>query len=257
MDIIIHTYGRPTLDRQHTLRALLADGITPILVVQHREHLLYDWYKGPVHVLPSDIQKLAPTRDYLIHNDVWKKDHVVFLDDDLKFFTRREDDRTKFRDTKPGELRAMFDAIDGNLNIYPMVGIAPREGGNRNTEEFLHNTRIMRVLSFNRKYLRAKNVTFSPLVVMEDFHVNLQVLKSGADTRVLNNWCNNQVEGSDAPGGCSTYRTGIVQAQSAELLAQLHDPYVRVVQKSTKGAWGGGIRTDVIISWKKARQHAT
>jgi hypothetical protein len=73
---------------------------------------------------------------------------------------------------------------------------------------------------------------------------------------VLNNWCNNQAEGSSADGGCSTYRTPELQAQAARLLAELHAPYVKVVEKETKTAWGGGTRTDVMIQWKRARHNA-
>lgn len=255
MDVVIPTYGRPQLDRQHTLRALMAEGVLPILVVQHREHTQYSWYTGPVHVLPPAIQTVAPTRDYLIHAPVWTADHVVMLDDDLHFFARREDDRTKFRSLRPGELPRMLDQVDAMLGIHPHVGIAPREGGNRQTEHHLLNTRIMRVLGYNRPYLRQHNITFAPMPVMEDFHVSLQILKLGKDTLVLNNWCNNQAEGSDAAGGCSTYRTPALQADAAHLLAGLHQPYVKVVEKATKTAWGGGTRTDVTIQWKKARSH--
>jgi hypothetical protein len=256
MDVLIPTYGRPQQDRQHTLRALRAEGVLPVLVVQHREHTQYAWYDGPVHVLPPHIKTVAPTRDYLIHNDVWKERFVVMLDDDLHFFARRVDEPTKFRALVPGELRRMLDQIEGRLDLYPHVGIAPREGGNRNTEQVLRNTRIMRVLGYDRHYLRTHNITFAPMPVMEDFHVSLQILKSGKDTLVLNNWCNNQAEGSDAPGGCSSYRTMALQAEAARLLADLHKPYVSVVEKETKTAWGGGTRTDVVVYWKKARQHA-
>ena len=256
MDVIVHTYGRPQQSRQHTIRALMADGVLPILVVQAREQDQYAWYTGPVHVLPDHIRTLTPTRDYLIHQTgIWHKDNVVFLDDDLHFFVRREDDLTKFRAPQPGELQRMLTSIDHYLDRFPHVGIAPREGGNRNTESTLRNTRIMRVLGYRRSYLRQHNITFKPMIVMEDFHVNLQVLKSGADTLLLNMWCSNQAEGSDAPGGCSSYRNAEVQTASAYLLAELHAPYVRVVEKATKTAWGGGTRTDVVIAWKKARNH--
>lgn len=256
MDVVVPTYGRPQQSRQHTLNALMADGVLPVLVVQHREHKEYGWYSGPVHVLPPEIQTVAPTRDYLIHNPVWKARFVVMLDDDLHFFARRTDDPTKFRALAPFELRHMLTQIEGMLAVHPHVGIAPREGGNRNVEPHLINTRIMRVLGYDREYLRQQHITFDPMPVMEDFHVSLQILKSGRDIVVLNNWCSNQAEGSNATGGCSTYRTAQLQTAAAHKLAHLHEPYVRVVSKETKTAWGGGTRTDVVISWKKARNHA-
>lgn len=249
MQIIIHTLGRSKFELQHTLQTLLECEILPTLVVQEHEADEYQWYEGPVYILPPRIKRLAETRDYIIH-DMPGPDHVVFLDDDLRFAARREDDRTKFRPASQADIHAMFKMIDHQLDCYAMVGIGAREGGNRNTEEFLYNTRIMRVLGFSRNYLKKHHITFSPLVVMEDFHVNLQILRTGAPTCVCNMWVSDQVGGSDAPGGCSAYRTAEVQTESAHLLASRHPGFVKVVKK--KGWQGQGERTDVIIQWKQA-----
>lgn len=257
MDIIIHTHKRASWSQQHTLKALLEDGIKPILLVQESQVSDYTklGYEGQLMALPPHINKLTPTRDWIIHDMPSDEGHVVFLDDDLHFAVRREDDRTKFRQPKKGDLRKMMEEINFQLASYPMVGIGAREGGNRVTEQFVYNTRIMRVLGFRRSYLQRRGITFSPLEVMEDFHVNLQILRSGADTCVCNDWVSNQAGGSNAPGGCSEYRTDTVQSASAHLLAQRHPGFVRVVQKATKTAWGGGTRTDVIVSWKQARKN--
>jgi hypothetical protein len=252
MDILVHTYGRADKARQTTVNELMADGITPTLVVQASEADLYGWFPGRKIVLPFEIRQLSPTRDWLIHHCVGD-DKVVFLDDDLHFFCRRGDDRTKFRIPRKNDLVDMMGAIERALEVCPHVGIAPREGGNRNTEQHLRNTRLMRVLGYRRDYLRKHALHFTPLVVMEDFHMNLQIMESGADTLMLNNWCSNQSGGSDAPGGCSTYRSSAVQTASAHLLHSLHPRTVRVVEKATKTAWGGGTRTDVVMQWKRAR----
>lgn len=253
MQVLIHTLGRATPALQHTLAQLRGDDILPTLVVQEREASLYDWYGGPVYVLPDNIRTLAHTRDHIIH-EMEGPDHVVFMDDDLVFATRRTDEPTKFRPPLKGELQAMLREIDLSLLNCPMVGVGAREGGNRNTDPYIMNSRIMRVLAFRRSYLKQRLLTFSPLVVMEDFHINLQILRSGADTCICNNWVSNQVGGSDAPGGCSVYRTPQVQTDSANLLAKLHPGFVKVVEK--KGWQGQGTRTDVIIQWKRAREAA-
>lgn len=256
MDILIHTYGRPQRERQHTLRALLQDDVPVSLVVQERERDAYRDWGVPLIVLPPHIERLSPTRDWITHEMPSKERHVVFFDDDLHFFKRRDDDRTKFRNTRPGELADMLAAIDHNLQFYGQVGIAPREGGNRLTEPLYHNTRLMRVLAFDRKAVRPLKARFSDVEVMEDFHMNLSLLESGENNLMLNDWCSNQAEGSDAPGGCSHYRTDAVQTAAAHRLAALHPPgIVTVVQKATKTAWGGGTRTDVRIQWKKAAMY--
>ena len=254
MDILIHTYGRATLGQQHTLRQLMADGLSPTMVVQYREAAEYGWLVDlgiPLYVLPDNIRTLAPTRDHIIH-DMRGDDKVVFLDDDLHFAVRRSDDPGRFRKPGEGDIAHMFHAISHSLNVYPHVGIGPREGGNRNQESHLYNTRIMRVLAYRRSVLREHQVCFSPMVVMEDFHVNLQLLRLGFATCVENRWVSNQAGGSDAPGGCSVHRTQEVQTEAAQALARRHPGYVKVVQKATKNAWGGGVRTDVVVQWKKA-----
>lgn len=256
MQVIIHTLGRATWAQQPTLHQLLADGICPTLVVQAHEADKYSWYEGEVHVLPDSIRTLAPTRDYIIH-DMEGPDKVVFMDDDLHFACRRNDDPSKFRKPEKGDLSRMIDTISRGLDVCPHVGIGAREGGNRVTEEYVWNTRVMRVLAYSRKYLKKRSLYFSPLVVMEDFHMNLQILRSGADSMLCNKWVSNQANGSDAPGGCATYRSDKVQTDSANLLATRHPGFVKVVQKTTKGAWGGGTRTDVVVQWKAARKSAS
>jgi hypothetical protein len=164
---------------------------------------------------------------------------------------RREDDRKLLRQPKEGEVEAMFEAIERELDDHPLVGVASREGANRNTEKRIFNTRILRVLAYRTDTMRQHGIRFDRVPVMEDFDVALQLLGNGYQNVVLNDWAHNQ-EGSGLKGGCSTYRTMEMQAQAAHELARLHPGVVRVVQKSTKTAWGGGTRTDVIVAWKQA-----
>jgi hypothetical protein len=257
MDIYIPTLGRAKLDQQHTLRQLLAAGIKPTLVVQPHEFLdaLELTPDCPVLCLPAQVKGIAPTRDHILH-DVAGSRKVLMLDDDLHFAVRRQDDPTKFRQPEPEDIRAMVAALDAALDNSAHVSIGAREGGNRNTAALLWNTRMMRVLAYRRDVLKRECITFAPMEVMEDFHVTLQLLRAGYDCVVENRWVSNQAGGSAAPGGCSTFRTAELHAKNAELLAQKHPTFVRVVEKQTKGAWGGGTRIDVQVQWKKARSSA-
>jgi hypothetical protein len=87
--------------------------------------------------------------------------------------------------------------------------------------------------------------------VMEDFDVALSLLTKGYENAIINTVAHNQ-KGSGAVGGCSVWRTPQVQAQAALKLAELYPGIVKVVEKTTKTAWGGGTRTDVTIQWKAA-----
>lgn len=245
MRIFVVTYGR--IGKQVTWRNLPP-------AIQKRATLLVDSSEAvshgdiPVTVLPEGLRGIGAVRQWMIDNSPGK---VLMLDDDLRFFVRREDDKTKLRQPNEGELEECFDCIEAYLEEFPLVGIASREGANRNVDDFMYNTRILRLLAYRADILRERSIRFDRVPVMEDFDVALQLLKAGYQNLVLNSWAHNQ-EGSGLKGGCSTYRTMELQAQAANKLAELHPGVVRTTQKSTKTAWGGGTRTDVIVAWKQA-----
>ena len=251
MDLIIPTYGRAR--EQKTLAQLTATGLTIHLVVQARESLEYVKYASPqvqLHTLPDHIRTIAPTRQWILEN-VGLAPTICMLDDDLVFFKRRTDDPTKLRDIYHEELKQAFEEMEDALNFYAHVGFTAREGANRDTTQYRDNTRIMRVLGYHRALLLEEGIRFDTVEVMEDFHVALQLLRRGLANRVLNLYAHNQ-GGSGSSGGCSHFRTPELHAANARKLAALHPKFVKVVEKTTKGAWGGGTRTDVLIQWKRA-----
>jgi hypothetical protein len=176
------------------------------------------------------------------------------VDDDLWFYKRREDDPTKLREITSEEIRDAFFRMEYMLGRedFAHVGFAAREGANRNTDPYMYNTRIMRVLGYDRQLVQALDAKFSDMEVMEDFHIALSLLRAGHQNVILNDYAHNQAGGSAAAGGCSHFRTPELHALNAERLAALHPGFVKVVKKQTKTAWGGGERTDVNVQWKKA-----
>lgn len=253
IDIVIPTYGRQ--DNQETLKQLVAAGIKPILVVQHREigeGAYWEYRKdADIYVLPDEIRTIAPTRQHIL-DSVGDSNQLCMVDDDLTFYHRREDDASKLREITPDELRQAFTDLEMSLKLsYAHVGFAAREGANRNTSGVVENTRIMRVLGYSRPALKAIGARFDEMEVMEDFHVALSLLENGYKNAILNMYAHNQA-GSGRKGGCSHFRTPQLQEDNALKLHALHTKYVSVVEKTTKGAWGGGVRTDVRVQWKKA-----
>ena len=252
MDIVIPTYGRCSPGLQTTLLQLNKAGVRPYVVIQAREAdtwARHNW-EAEVRILPHHIQTIAPTRQWIVEN-VGATNKLVMMDDDLIFYRRRNDDPTKLRDLAVGELQHMLHQVSIALDLYSHVGIAAREGANRCTDATMSNTRIMRVLGYQRDLLLRECITFGRLQVMEDFDVALRLLRAGHENIVLNQWAHNQA-GSGKEGGCSHFRTKELQAESAHKLAELHPSFVQVREKETKTAWGGGTRTDVQIYWKKA-----
>lgn len=228
-----------------------------VFVVNYDEHntighLIPIWPEQQLVCKPK-INTIGLVRQFIVDQHDVKKDgaHIIMLDDDLSFFQRRLDDPTKFLPIGDAELDYCFQMVDRLLTTYANVGILAREGGNRQQSEIIENTRLLRALAYNVPVLRKVRARFDRLIVMEDFDVALQLLRAGHKTAAVGSWVQDQ-KGSNAPGGCSDYRTLERQAEGARGLAKLHAPFVKVVEKTTKTAWQGTTRLDVIVRWKDA-----
>lgn len=193
---------------------------------------------------------IGPTRQWCVEN-VDVDDKVVMLDDDLVFATRRDDEPTKFRPSSPQEIEALFNDVFIGLDDFAHVGVGTREGGNYKTDPSYQVGRMLRILAYDTKILKQHGIRFDRLDVMEDFDVTLRLLRKGYANHIIN-WIVHNQNGSNLAGGCSQYRTKDLQAHAAHQLARHHGHFVAVVEKETKSAWGGGIRTDVRVQWRKA-----
>lgn len=249
MQIFIPTRGRVFQETFSSLPEILQRKVTFVVP--------YDTYdvmgNSTPLMTPPEIQGIAATRQWILENAT--DDKIVMLDDDLVFATRREDDPTKFSPSTPYEIHLLFDHIDSHLDAYAHVGVSTREGGNRDISPGAHNTRLLRVLAFRRDVLLDEGVRFDRVELMEDFDATLQLLRAGYPNYKIN-WIVHNQRSSNAPGGCSTYRTLEKQSQAATRLAALHPSFVTVVQKTTKTAWNGATRDDVRIQWKCAYDSA-
>lgn len=184
-------------------------------------------------------------------------EHFLMCDDDLDMNVRRSDDVYNLRRTVPADLPAMMTALEWGLQSYAAVGISAREGNNRSgpgswraDNMVVPATRLMRAVAFRTEdFLRCEH---GRLPVMEDFDVQLQLLRRGLGTACLYYWAQGQGQ-TNAPGGCSVWRTHAIHEEGARRLAELHPGYVKLRQKSNKTDREGlGTRTEVTISWQKA-----
>lgn len=245
MQIYIPTFGRSR--DQVTFHNLPPE-------VQNRVNLLVDWKEAALYddyphiLLPSDVRGIGKVRQWAVENS---EDKFVMLDDDLTFATRRDENPTLLRPATGPEIYDMFEHLNAELDQYKHVGVASREGANRNVDVWIPNTRMLRILGYSAKTLLRENIRFDRIRVMEDFDVALQLLERGYPSQ-LYNWMTHNQKSSNAPGGCSSYRTMEVQAKAAHMLQVFHPEYVTLVQKKTKTAWNGQERWDVRIAWKKA-----
>jgi len=219
------------------------------LVVPYKELADYNRDYPTISTPPELPNGIGHARQWILDRHPHAK--VAMLDDDLVFAKRRIDNPTKFFPAADYDVIHLFDRIERALDDYAHVGVGAREGGNRNINSVIHTTRMLRILCYKPEILKACNVRFDQIPVMEDFHVTLSLLRQGYDNVVLNHIVHNQ-GGSNSKGGCSQYRTKDLQEQAANILQSKHPDFVKVVKKQTKTAWGGQERTDVIVQWKKA-----
>jgi hypothetical protein len=262
MKIYIPTSGRFTLKEQKTLTSMLdaspANRRNVRMVVQHKQAGQYlpvaKHFGVKLAVLPPSITTISPTRQWILDNETKP---FAMADDDLLFFERRTDDDTKFLKIDGDRVFDMFDELAYRMSTEAIVhgGVLAREGGNRITGvQNVYAQRMMRVLAYDPKAVRRLGARFDRLKFKQDFDMTLQLLRAGEQNLLLADYVQGQYnEGcSNAPGGCSVYRSEDDNREASEGLARLHPGFVKVVEKHSKTSWGGKPRIDVSIQWKKA-----
>ena len=250
MKLFIPTYKR--LEKQKTWDRLpeFAKEFT-FLVCPESEAEEHKARGRSVFAAPDSVKGIAQTRQWIIENS--DDDQVMMADDDQQF-SRRIEGGYKLRKLEGEEdYEEMFSEVIHTLGTYNAVGISAQAGNNRSyPKTIISPGRMYNTYAFNRNVLLENDIRFDAMKVMEDFHVTLSLLELGMPNAILQNWCWSQ-SASNADGGCSDYRSFEVQKESAYRLAELHSPFVKVVEKESK-SWGNGLdkRYDVVVQWKKA-----
>jgi len=229
------------------------------LVTDKKTSKVLPWKYSRVIILPDDIVGLSAARQWTMEQA--NSNLLMFMDDDLQFHIRY--DGLKLRKPTDAELEEMFYTLEDWLFEYDdiaLVGISPRAGNNRCTADYEENTRIMRCYGFKRDILMKEGIRWDRLELKQDFDVTLGLLTKGYKNRLLYTFCNGELGGANAAGGCSTYRTPEMMTKVAHELQRLYPDVVNVVQKKSKTGWPGmpkladgtTLRTEVVVQWKKA-----
>ena len=219
------------------------------------------WFEN-VNIMTMDYDGIAHKRQ-LIAEHVRNQSGETFMviDDDVKFFQRKSEEDWHLEDIDKDEWQKMMNLIENLLTEggYSHIGVSMREGNNRfgvvprgHVEDSVRTCRALayRVDDF-------LSVEHQRVKIMEDFDVNLQLLKSGKKIGNLIYYCQNQFGGTGLKGGCSDYRDLEMQAEAAQALADLHPGIVEVVDKKNKSSGEMSVRKDVKIQWKKAAQEGS
>lgn len=208
-------------------------------------------------VLACPASGIGATRQWILdQHDTDALGDVLFMaDDDLRFAIRRDDDPQKLaRMTTPGDFDTMMDNLLEMMGWVQFGGLANRGGAHLDVRRYKLNGRVHDFQAFNVATARAEGIRADRVPFMEDFDVALQFLTKGYPTALLNTHTKDDAGGSNAPGGCSSYRTGAGQAAAAQQLAELFPEFVTMV---TRPGWQGDMaesRVDVRVQWLKAYQ---
>ena len=254
--ILITTLGR--VNNQVTLTNLskspyLAPHVA--LVVQAHEEAIHR-EKHPdatIYVLPSWIDNLGPTRNYILNNTgkFGSTDgKVILLDDDLDFYWRPDPNDWHLKDPGPRELEQMFEEIDAALDEYAHVGLSGREGNNRITEYFTENTRYMRVLAYNTQLIDSE-IPIGRIDGMSDFDLNLCLLRAGEKSKVFYRWAQGH-KSTQTPGGCSLTRNHDTHSAEIDKMLEWHAGFCKDRVKENKTGGEFGKRRELTFYWKKA-----
>ena len=202
---------------------------------------------------------ITHVRRWIIEKSAHEK--IIMMDDDLRFAKRtgeitipeKSGVPTHHYVTVDGEaLVPMFEGISEKLEDYAHVSIAFRQFSADKMVDWYDNTRQMRILCYRKSVIK-RHVVLGRVEIMEDFDITLQLLRAGYPNTSGYTFVQDQTA-TQAPGGCSTYRTHELHDREARKLAELHAPFVQLRQKVNKSKIAGafGTRTEVTINWKSA-----
>ena len=177
------------------------------------------------------------------------------MDDDLSFAVRIRPEETKLRRFAHGDFAEMHAAMEEHLDRYAHVAISLRQGNNNfgpgPSPLLAECGRGIRCVGYRTKEFN--ELEHGRVRIMEDIDVTLQLLRKGMPNAILHWWAQDQKQ-TNAPGGCSVWRTKEVQEEEAMKLHALHPEFTKPRLKENKTGGDFGTRTELTVFWKAAYQ---
>jgi hypothetical protein len=249
LDIVIPTRGRS--DLKLTCDALPKSMRDRIFLVcpstevnRHRD--IRPW--ATLVKQPDDSMTIAAKRAWIMRE--WKgADRIVMLDDDLRFFVKRDGEPTRLRGAEDADVTYWFGQLESKLTAsVPHAGFSSRLFNNAKPPGWERAKRMQYVLGYFLPTVREHCDLSGRIETREDMDYVLQLLEKGYPNEVCFSIAVEQSNDYGARGGCHGQRTTASSDADAEQLAQLHPGIVRVVQKDYKG----NPRKEVVVRWEAA-----
>lgn len=247
MEIYIPTLGRGP-DAQisyHKIAPALRGDFPVTIVCPHAER---DAFKAAGYpVMSHDVVGLGATRQWIMAHATHNS--VVMVDDDFGSWSYRPDPNAgRYKKATDVEIRLGFYRLAELLKDYANAGIGPRLFANH-MYPVEYCRRVNGVVGLRKDILEMHELEF--IQCPEDLEMTVQLLRAGYASATDFCLVYDQAE-SNAPGGCSTYRTPQFQAEAVAEFVSLHKDYVRATDKAPKSGWfNGQPRKDVAVRWQK------
>jgi len=243
----VYVPSRSRSERSLTLEAL--DGTWPTaLVVPQAQARAYAALgkRHRVPVLACPVQGIARTRQWI--GEHCRTSKFLMLDDDLRFYKRTSEEVRlwKFED---GDMRDMLEYVSELLTKFAHVAIGAREGNNRMELPYVRCSRPLRALAYRKEpFLKCEH---GRTAIMEDFDITLQLFAMGYQNAVITRYAQDQPQ-TQAPGGCSDYRTHKLHEANVRRMAKMHNGFVKTRTKENKTGGEFGKRLELTIYWQRA-----
>lgn len=211
-----------------------------------------------VEVIECRAEGIAATRSYIggyaaVHGHT----KFMMLDDDLnQFSVRISQVDTKLRKAMKTDLVEMFETVEQYLDWYMHLSVSTRFHNEQFVGErpiVVENFRMLRFLCYRTDIFNT--CQHGRVAIAEDFDVTLQLLTRGYKNAVLHQWTHDQSV-TNAPGGCSIYRTLQLHNENIEKLHDLWPRFVKIREKTNISSeaikQGLSSRLEAVIDWKGA-----
>lgn len=269
---VVLTRGRTK--KQVFLESVPASLLPILTIVCHpgeREMHFKNWGGKVKDIVEYKGDFVGEARDWCI--DYFNSKYIFFFEDNLKFHTRVPElkpdlgdvplfglsNMTKTKFSEPLLLDCyiyMLDSIYNKLktNEFGMVGVSHRTGNNRQSEDFVENTRLYGFWAIHKDNYKKLGSRFSDVLYREDFFIELKFLLNAKKIGVFFNFAIDKAA-VNTDGGCNSYRTPEGTNENAYYMQNEFPGLVKAVIKSKKSWKGYGKEVvDVVIYWKKAYQ---
>ena len=195
--------------------------------------------------------------------------YTLLLDDDMWLYKRKSPLDIHLRTGNKQDAWDFFMQIrhwlrkgyaHGGVSLRQTNRFWPKDIQHADPKEAVYhaNTRVCGVTFFDSRVLKTEGIRFDAVQARSDFHVYLSLLELGYHNVCEYEFaCGQTSLGSNAPGGCSLYRTPEFLIEQALLLRSLHPGLVTLVYKQRVMKAARMMVTeqgipDVRISWAKA-----